>query len=109
MSLTVGTRPFGSHNSGAFNFDTGALKEHTLYLQQSPKRVRAMFNGETVVDSQRAKLLHKTKHLPVYYFPEEDVRTDLLVESERTTHCSYKGDASYWSIKVGDALAENAV
>ena len=109
MSLTVGTGPFGPRNSGAFNFDTEALKEHTLYLQESPKQVRATFNGETVVDSQRAKLLHETKHLPVYYFPEEDVRTDLLLESDHTTHCPFKGDASYRSIKVGDAVAENAV
>ncbi len=87
MSLTVGTGPFGPRNSGQFNFDTGVLEEHTLYLQESPKRVRATFDGETVVDSRRAKLLHETKHLPVYYFPEEDVRTDLLVESEHATHC----------------------
>ena len=98
MSLTIGTGPFGPHNSGAFNFDTGALKEHTLYLQESPKRVRATFGGETVVDSRRAKLLHETGHLPVYYFPEEDVRTDLLAESDRTTHSPFKGDASYRSV-----------
>ena len=61
MSLTVGTGPFGPYNSGAFNFDPGVLKEHTLYLQESPKRVRAMFNGETVVDSQRAKLPARDK------------------------------------------------
>ena len=97
MSLTVGTGPFGPRNTGTFNFDTGALKEHTLYLQESPKRVRATFNGETVVDSRRAKLLHETKHLPVYYFPEEDVRTDLLVESDHTTHCPFKGDTYYRS------------
>ena len=109
MSLTVGTGPFGPHNSGAFNFDTGALKEHTLYLQDSPKRIRVVFNGETVVDSQRAKVLHETKHLPVYYFPEEDVRADLLVQSDHATHCPFKGGASYRSIKVGDAVAEDAV
>lgn len=109
MSLTVGTGPFGPHNSGTFNFDTRILKEHTLYLQESPKRVRAIFNGETVVDSQRAKLLHETRHLPIYYFPIEDVRTDLLVESDHTTHCPVKGDTYYQSIKVGDEVAENAV
>ncbi len=109
MSLTVGTGPFGPRNSGTFNFDTGVLEEHTLYLQESPKRVRATFGGETVVDSRRAKLLHETKHLPVYYFPEEDVRTDLLVESEHATHCPFKGDASYRSVKVGEKVAEDAV
>jgi uncharacterized protein (DUF427 family) len=109
MSLTVGTGPFGPRNSGAFNFDTRALKEHTLYLQDSPKWIRATFGSEVIVDSRRAKLLHETKHLPVYYFPEEDIRTDLLVESSHTTHCPFKGDASYRSIKVHDEVAEDAV
>ena len=109
MSLTVGTGPFGPRNTGTFNFDTGVLEEHTLYLQESPKRVRVTFGGETVVDSRRAKLLHETKNLPVYYFPEEDVRRDLLVESEHATHCPFKGDTSYRSVKVGDEVAEDAV
>jgi len=68
-----------------------------------------MFNGETIADSKRVKLLHETGYLPVYYFPEEDVRMDLLEESNHTTHCPFKGDASYWSAKVGDRVAENAV
>ena len=50
MSLTVGPGPFGPHNSGAFNPDTGAPGGHTLYRRGSPQRVRATFNGETVVD-----------------------------------------------------------
>ncbi len=101
MSLTVGTAPFGPRNSGTFNFDAEVLGERTLYLQDSPKRVRSIFNGETVVDSQRAKLLHETGHLPIYYFPIEDVRTDLLVESDHTTHCPVKGDTSYQSVYKG--------
>jgi uncharacterized protein (DUF427 family) len=34
---------------------------------------------------------------------------DLLEESDHTTHCPFKGDASYWSVKVMDKVAENAV
>ena len=109
MTLTIGTGPFGAQSNGAFNFDTEALQPHTLYFEYSPRRVRVMFNGETVADSRRAKLLHETGHLPVYYFPREDVRMDLLEESDHTTYCPFKGDASYWSVKVGDKAAENAV
>lgn len=109
MALALGTGPFGQKSTGAFNFDTGVLKPHTLYFEDSPKRVRGVFEGETVVDSRSAKLLHETGHLPVYYFPEEDLRQDLLETTDHTTHCPFKGDASYRSVKTGDRVAENAV
>lgn len=109
MALTKGTGPFGERGGGTFNFDTSILKAHTLYFEDCPKRVRAVFNGETVIDSRQVKILHETGHLPVYYFPEEDLRQDLLELSECTTHCPFKGEASYWSVRVGDRIAENAV
>src|ERR687885_816489 len=101
MALTKGTGPFGEKHSGTFNFDTSVLKAHTLYFEDCPKRVRVTFNGETVADSGRVKLLHETGHLPVYYFPEEDVRMHLLEESGHTTHCPFKGVAAYWSVDAG--------
>ena len=33
----------------------------------------------------------------------------MLEPSDHSTHCPFKGDASYWSVRVGDRLAENAV
>ena len=107
MTLTIGTGPFGKQSHGTFNFDPGVLQPDTLYFGDSPRRVRVMFNGEFIADTKRVKLLHETGHLPVYYFPQEDVRMDLLEESDHTTHCPFKGDASYWSVKVGDRVAEN--
>ncbi len=109
MGLTVGYGPFGERSDGTFNFKVQAPENHVLYLEDSPRRVRVMFGGETIADSRRVKLLHETKHLPIYYFPEEDVRMDLLEESGHTTHCPFKGDASYWSARVGDRVAEDAV
>ncbi len=109
MTLTIGTGPFGNQSAGTFNFDTGVLRAHTLYFEDSPRRVRVVLGSETVADTKRAKLLHETGHLPVYYFPEEDIRMDLLEESEHTTSCPFKGDASYWSVRVGDRVSENAV
>jgi uncharacterized protein (DUF427 family) len=109
MTLTIGTGPFGDQSAGTFNFDPRALQRHTLYFEDSPRRVRVMLAGETIADSRRVKLMHETGHLPVYYFPREDVRMELLEESEHTTHCPFKGEASYWSVKVGDKVSENAV
>ena len=108
MTLTIGTGPFGNQSSGSFNFDMGALKPHTLYFEDSPRRVRVVFEGETVADSKRAKLMHETGLLPIYYFPQEDVRSEFLEQSDHSTHCPFKGDASYWSVKVGERVAENA-
>ncbi len=51
MALTVESGPFGERSNGAFNFDTGVLQSHTLYFEDSPRRVRVMFNGGTIADS----------------------------------------------------------
>jgi uncharacterized protein (DUF427 family) len=108
MTLTIGTGPFGRKPGGSFNFSYEAPK-HVLYLEGSPRRVRAELAGRTVVDSRRAMLLHETGHLPVYYFPEEDVDGACLERTDHSTHCPFKGNASYWSVRLGDRVAENAI
>jgi uncharacterized protein (DUF427 family) len=107
MALTKGSGPFGEYAEGTFNF-TREGPAHVLFWEDSPRRVRVQFGGETVADSRAAKLLHETGHLPVYYLPEEDVRKDLLEASDHTTHCPFKGDASYWSVRAGGRVADNA-
>src|SRR6266545_4472552 len=79
-----------------------------IRVEPSPRRVRAFLDNVAVADSKRVLLLFERGHLPTYYFPPEDVRMDLLEPTQRTTHCPYKGDASYWTVKVGDRTAENA-
>jgi uncharacterized protein (DUF427 family) len=109
MTLTIGTGPFGDQGEKTFNFDVQAPGDHVLYFEDSPRRVRVVFGGETVADSRRVKLMHETRYLPVYYVPKEDVRMDLLEATDHTTRCPFKGDASYWSVRVGEKVAENAV
>ena len=109
MTLTIGTGPFGDQGEKTFNFEVQAPEDHVLFFEDSPRRVRVVLGGETVADSRRVKLMHEMRYLPVYYFPEEDVRMDLLKPTDHTTHCPFKGDASYWSVRVGEDVAENAV
>jgi uncharacterized protein (DUF427 family) len=78
-------------------------------VEPNPRRVRAVFAGETIADSREALVLHERGHKPVHYIPLTDVRTDLLEPSEHHTTCPRKGLASYYSIRVGDHVAENAV
>ena len=107
MALTVGSGPLGSTPAGTFNRDLPPLKG-LIYFEDFPRRIRARFAGETVVDSRRAKLLHEHRLLPVLYFPEEEVRTDLLEPSDHTTTCPWKGEARHHTLRVGEAVAENA-
>jgi uncharacterized protein (DUF427 family) len=83
--------------------------DHPVWTEPYPRRVRAYLDGVDVVDSTRALLLLEARHLPVYYFPAQDVRTDLLEPTATATHCPHKGDASYWSVRVGDRVARDAV
>jgi len=81
---------------------------HWIHISQSPRHLRVLFGGEVIADSKRVKLLREADVLPVYYFPNENVRTDLLTPTDHRTHCPYKGDASYWTAQVGGRTAENA-
>ena len=51
--------------------------------------------------------MHETRLPMVYYFPRDDVRMDLLERTEHLTYCPFKGNASYWTVKVGDKTSEN--
>ena len=92
MGLMYGTGPLGREPAGEFNF-TAPPPGRALYLEPTPKRIRVVVGGETIADSRRAMLLHESGHQPIYYFPPEDVRSDVLSDSDRHTHCPKKGDA----------------
>src|ERR1043165_5360202 len=82
---------------------------HWIHITDSPRNVRVIFGGETIADSKRVKLLRESDVLPVYYFPAEDVRRDLLIDTRHKADCRYKGEASYWSARSDRKIAENAV
>jgi uncharacterized protein (DUF427 family) len=105
MGLMTGNGPLGRDPAGEFNFEVPA-PGRALYLDPTPKWIRVVFAGETIADSRRALLLHESGHQPVYYFPPEDVRADLLQPSPRHTRCPKKGEASYHTIKVRDEILD---
>lgn len=74
----------------------------------TPKRIRVYFGGQVVADSAHVYLLRDAA-VPVYYFPESDVKSGLFVPSTQVRNAPTRGDASFWSIKVGERVAENAV
>jgi len=68
----------------------------------STRHVRVVIDGYTVAETRRPHLVFETNHPVRYYIPQEDVRMDLLTASATESRCPYKGEASYWSIKLGN-------
>jgi uncharacterized protein (DUF427 family) len=75
---------------------------HTITTEKSGARVQVIVGGETLADTSDAVLLHETG-LPVrYYLPKTDIRMDRLTKTDLQTTCPFKGDAEYWSARIGD-------
>jgi uncharacterized protein (DUF427 family) len=83
--------------------------DHPITIAPAPFRVRVTFAGRVVADTKRALLLTETTYPPVAYIPREDVDIGLLQRTAHATRCPYKGDASYYSIRVNGRVAENAI
>jgi uncharacterized protein (DUF427 family) len=65
--------------------------------------VRASWNSVVLANSDRTILVEGNQ-----YFPTEDVAMGLLESSEASTHCPWKGDASYYSVIADGERNEDA-
>jgi len=81
---------------------------HQIKFELSPKWLRVMFGGQFIANSKRVYLLFPGRP-PFYYFPKQDVRMDLLELIYHTEQSPILGDTTYWTIKVGGKIAQNAV
>lgn len=107
MSLTLGHGPLAPEPATEnFTIDGPA---HRIHFEPFPHRVRAELGGALVLDTTRGVLLHETAILPVLYAPLEDYDASLLTRTDHSTHCPFKGDASYWTVTAGDRVAEHTL
>jgi uncharacterized protein (DUF427 family) len=100
--MMTGTGPLSPRPAGQFN------EAQSLYLEPTPKRIRVLLDGTTIADSRRAFLLQESGLQPIYYFPLDDVCTELLQPTDKHTHCPKKGEASYYTVTVGDRVVKDA-
>jgi uncharacterized protein (DUF427 family) len=82
---------------------------HRIDVRPSSREVRAFVDDEMVAHTRRALFLYETAHPTRYYIPAEDLRSEFLIPSRKTSVCPYKGTASYWSLRVGEHVIEDAV
>jgi uncharacterized protein (DUF427 family) len=83
--------------------------DHPITIRAASHRVRVTFAGRVVADTRRALSLAEASYAPVMYIPPEDVDLTMLERTDHKTHCPYKGDASYYSIRTTGRIAQNAV
>jgi len=126
LTLTLSDGP-RSGSPPETNYDVEG-PEHKLLFSDFPRRARGRFEGATVVDTTRGRLLHETGILPVFYAPVEDLDRELLEGTDHSTHCPfegdvrrdlidprdtetvcpYKGTAGWWSLNVDGHHIEDA-
>ena len=66
----------------------------------SSRAIRVEIDGVVVAESNHPTLLFETGLPPRSYFAKTDVRLDLLVATDSSTGCPYKGTARYWSVVI---------
>jgi uncharacterized protein (DUF427 family) len=82
--------------------------EHPITIEPNPARVLVRLGETLIADTSAALTLREAGYAPVQYVPLEDVDSSLLRSTGHATYCPYKGDASYYTITVGED-GENAV
>jgi uncharacterized protein (DUF427 family) len=83
--------------------------DYRVALEPESRRVRVCLAGKVLADSAGALVVTETKHEPVVYIPRQDVRLDLFERTEHHTFCPFKGEASYWTLRLEHRVEENVV
>ena len=83
--------------------------DHPIDITLNRKRVQVLFQGHLIADTRGALALKEASYPVVQYIPRADAETEVLSRTERSTHCPYKGDASYFSVPAGGERSTDAI
>jgi len=83
--------------------------DHPITITQNPRRVRVTAGNIVIAETSKALTLKEAKYPAVQYVPRQDANMALLERTDRVTHCPYKGDASYYSVKADGKTLDNAI
>lgn len=75
-------------------------------LEPVEEEIRIVFNGQVVAETTSAWRVLETSHPPVYYIPPADIEMTYLEAAGGGSWCEWKGQAKYWTVRVGDRAAE---
>ena len=79
-----------------------------IRTEPTAKRIRARIGGIDIADSTDVVMVWEIPYYPTYYFPADDVRTDLFTDSGETKRSPSRGTATLHDVTVGDRTAHMA-
>ena len=80
-----------------------------ITVEPHPGTVTVTAGGVTIARSEAAKVLTEAPYPPVLYIPFADVDFLQLEKTLRTSHCPWKGDATYWRVRPAGDAGEDAM
>ena len=82
--------------------------DHPITIEANPGRVVVIVGGRAIADTRDALTLREANYPAVQYIPRKDVEMSLLSRTDHETYCPYKGDCTYFSIRLGGIERANA-
>jgi uncharacterized protein (DUF427 family) len=83
--------------------------DHPITIEPAAERVIVRAGGQVLADTTSALILREAHLAPVYYVPLGDVDQSAITRSDHSTHCPFKGDASYYDVVTGAGAIKNAI
>jgi uncharacterized protein (DUF427 family) len=83
--------------------------DHPITIERYGGRVIVKSAGRVIADTRAAVALKEASYPAVLYVPRTDADMSLLVRTAHETYCPYKGECSYYSIRLGQGLSVKAV
>ncbi len=78
-----------------------------ITIAREHARVRVLFEGHDIADSNDVVVMHEAGRPPVRYFPRKDVFMVFLSQADKITRHPDKGEARYFTIYRDQHLVEN--
>ncbi|WP_417249847.1 DUF427 domain-containing protein [Celeribacter sp.] len=79
-----------------------------ITVRELPGTYVVRAGGAVLGETTRALELNEGDLPPVIYFPRDDLAMAFLEQSQTTSSCPFKGEATYYSIHTKSVVIENA-
>jgi len=83
--------------------------DHPITVEPTQGTVTVRVGDREIARTDKALTLREASYPAVQYVPLADVEPGVLKDSDTTTYCPYKGDASYYSVQAGEDLFEDLI